>query len=109
MSDTQYPDNDDAPVAHPFTGTPYEPYDGDGYDVGPSCPNCHIELTWGDCPGCGGVGLVEDVDSDDYTDGDEVMCMNCGGDGGWYTCNICGHTLVMWEVKAEQELHQREE
>lgn len=89
---------EDTPVVHPFTGTPYEPYDGDG-NVEAIC--CGQPMKWLDCAECEGTGIGE------YEDGGTELCDTCNGEGGDYVCENCGYTGR--ELRVQQELNQREE
>ena len=89
---------EDASVVHPFTGTPYEPYDGDG-NVEAIC--CGQPMKWLDCAECEGTGIGE------YEDGGTELCDTCNGEGGDYVCENCGYTGR--ELRVQQELNQREE
>lgn len=109
------PIHEDEPVVQPYTGSPYDPYDGDGApEFGPPCPKCKAEMDWMDCDTCGGQGgfnndeLMED-DPLWYEGVEWEQCETCLGDGGWWYCGNCGHTVTEAELTEESELHQQEE
>jgi len=94
------PIHEDSPVVQPYTGSPYDPYDGDA-NPEPPCPKCKAEMDWVDCAECEGTGIAE------YEDGAMELCGDCNGEGGDYVCPRCGTTGR--EIRVECELNQREE
>lgn len=104
------PIHEDSPVVQPYTGSPYDPYDGDANpEFGPPCPECKAEMDWEDCHACGAEGYLEN-EVDDYSDRTVIeKCIVCMGAGGFWYCGNCGHTLTEAELKQASELHQREE
>ena len=58
-------------------------------DCGPQCL-CGSDMTWIDCPSCGGEGETNEYDSDPlwYLSEDEAWekCEMCAGKGGWWRC-----------------------
>jgi hypothetical protein len=56
------------------------------------CKECGSELVWEDCPAIGCEDGWIDVYEDDplwYDPGDEEVCEECNGKGGWLRCPDC--------------------